>query len=229
MITVVGCGFLGSLFVEEVAKRSFAYHEPVTLRLIDPDKVEERNSANQLWDPSDAGALKVNCLGSRLSRYSLDYYTFPMRLTEDSAKELLYGTQLLVCAVDNIPTRVLLWQMSVALDIPLLSMGISQGGTGGVEWTYLSKMVDTNTFSPARLALVKDVEALGKVEHLPPCELVGFRGLGLNVALSAAKALWIYIGWDAERDAHPTGHGDPGKMTMWEASNYGHKLTGVSK
>lgn len=230
MITVVGCGFLGGLFVEEAAKRAFAYHEDVGIKLIDPDNIEARNAANQIWTPDQETAPKVMVLMNRLNAYNLEAQTHIERLEENNT-QLLNNTNLLVCAVDNIPTRQLLWKQSVARDIPLLTMGISQGGTGNVDWTYLSKGHDTNPFSPMRLASMNEerIANFGKIATLPPCELVGFRGLGLNTSLAAAKALWIYKGWDAEKHVYVNAQGEPGTMTTWEATNMGHKLTGVSQ
>lgn len=231
MITVVGCGFLGGLFVEEICKRSFAFHEEIDLKLIDPDDVQNRNVANQIFTLVDLHHSKVSVLGNRVTGYGLNVEALAERVEESNIDDLLAETSILVCAVDNIPTRQLLWKYAVGMDLPLLTMGISQGGTGGVEWTHFSKGFDTNPFSPMRLASLSDekVEALGEVGHLPPCELVGFRGLGLNVALAAAKALWIYKGWDAEKHVFPEAKGEPGTMTTWEATNMSHKLTGASQ
>jgi hypothetical protein len=232
VITVVGCGFLGGLFIEEVAKRAFAYHEDEFFVLIDPDDIEDRNVANQIWAPDQVGMPKVMVLMHRLNAYGLQANVHAERVEESNVKDALTpDNDIIVCAVDNIPSRQLLWKQAVAMGVPLLTMGISQGGTGSIDWTDMTKGFDTNPFSPMRLAGMSDerIAKLGKVGHLPPCELVGFRGLGLNTSLAAAKALWIYKGWDAEREVLKVPKGEAGTMSTWESTNHLHRLTGASK
>lgn len=222
-IHVVGCGFLGSLLVEEACKRAYALHEPYQFSLYDPDVVEERNAANQLWTPDDAGKPKVEVLGQRVLHYpGLATQLFPEKIVQGNSA-WLEEADVLICAVDNIPTRQLLWKFSVAKAVPLLNVGISQGGTGAVDWTY--EEIDTNPFAVSQGATEEELERWGKVDKLPPCELVGFRGLGLNMALAATKALFILQGWDVEGHVHRPGRKAPwGSFTTWQASQAGHSL-----
>lgn len=226
-VALIGCGFLGSLFAEEASKRAFAYHEELEFTLVDPDMIEERNVANQLWGLSDVGVSKVFALSQYIGRYGIDVGIEKEYLDKDNSNDILLDANVLVCAVDNIAARSFIWERSVAMNLPLLTMGISQGGTGSVDWTHITRAVDTNPFSPMRLASLSEdrIAKLGKVGSLPPCELVGFRGLGLNVALAAAKALWIFKGFDAEKEVFPTAKGEPGTMTTWSATNNGHVMT----
>jgi hypothetical protein len=62
--------------------------------------------------------------------------------------------------------------------------------------------------------------------ELKPCELIAFRGLGLNVAIAAAKALGIWFGWDPEKQVVETLGVDvlPNTASTWSATNTGHQL-----
>lgn len=227
-VALVGCGFLGSLFSVEMAKRAFAFKEELMVGAIDPKMVEGRNAANQLFDPGMADHNKAELISKVFGWYGLVAKWSPDKVTEDNINDL-QPYDFIVCAVDNIPARQLLWKYAVGRDIPLLSMGISQGGTGSVEWTKLP--FDNNSFSPMQLANVPEakLKKMGEVKKLPPCELVGFRGLGLNVALAAAKSYWIYRGFDPELHVLGQIEGGPkGMITSWQATNTGHKLLGAA-
>lgn len=225
MISLVGCGFLGSLLAEEIGKRWFALNDKTPIRLIDFDAFEERNAANQLCTRRDAGQFKAFVTGERLEAYGVYAHMLPDRLTKENQQELLDGSEIIVSALDNIPTRNLLWYYAKSHDIPLLTLGISQQGTGTVEWTFRAH--DTYSLSPiATLGQKKKMESLANVpKELKPCELIAFRGLGLNMAVAGAKALGIYKGFDPEK-VLPT-DGLPGIMTTWDATNMGHSLRGI--
>lgn len=223
MITLVGCGFLGSLLAEEIGKRWFALNERTGIRLIDFDTIEDRNAANQGFTLADAGMLKASTVANRLSTsYHIHTDGVARRLDKSNQDELLDDTEIIISALDNIPTRTLLWYYARAHRIPLLTLGISQQGTGTVEWTIGE--YDTYSLSPiATLGQKKKLEALANVpKELKPCELIAFRGLGLNVAVAAAKALGIYIGFDPEKVID--GNVLPGTATTWDATNTGHSL-----
>lgn len=225
MITLVGCGFLGSLLAEEVGKRWFALNEKTSLNLIDFDAVEERNAANQGFTRNDEGSPKVEAVGARLDKYGVWSVALEKRLTKENQNELLDGSELIVSALDNIPTRTLLWYYAKANRIPLLTLGISQAGTGTIEWTHGKH--DTYSLSPlSTLGQKKKLDSLVNVpRELKPCELIAFRGLGLNVAVAASKAVGIFKGLDPEKVLE--GRELPGVMTTWDATNTGHSLRSI--
>lgn len=226
IVKLVGCGFLGSLFAEELAKRAMALHVHTTIDLFDPDVVSDRNVANQLYNPDEIGMEKGQALGNRLIPYHVmgDFYN--TMVTADT-QLMGDGADILVCAVDNIKARQLLWSKSVQHSVPLLNLGVAQNGIGSVDWTYLPAGIDTNPFALTQAQTDKQIEDWGKLDAaLPPCELVGFRGVGLNMALAASKAFMILFGWDAEQVVHKEkGQMAPwGTFTTWLARNDGHSL-----
>lgn len=231
-VHLVGCGFLGSLFGEELAKWSKALKLPMSWGFYDPDVVSERNVANQLWSPADIGLGKAEALADRVGSYmGADWegnlQVHPERVDE-SRLQWLKDANVIVCAVDNVPTRQLLWKFSIASGIPLMSVGISQEGTGNVDWTSFVHDVDTNPFSLAQPQTTEEIEAATKLAQLPPCELISFRGLGLNMAVAATKAMLILDGWDPEGVVmSPKQRGPTGTFTTWQASQHGHSLLQV--
>lgn len=227
MITIVGAGFLGGLFAEEWGKRLFAYERSGPVSVIDFDRVEDRNAANQVFTVKDGeqGVFKSEAVRDRLLKYNVEVpHLRPTKLDKSNIDTLLHGTTLIVSAVDNLPTRQLLWYYGKAKDVPVLHLGVSQGGTGNVDWTYGK----TDTWSLSPIALLGQGRRLSfekSTETLPPCELVAFRGLGLNTALAGAKAAGIYHGWDAENVLSEQVM--PGTMTVWTSTNTSHALVSV--
>lgn len=232
-LTLVGCGFLGSLWAIEAAKRLRAFKMNVSFRLIDPDVVEERNCVAQWFSPSQIKRPKAKVLRAGLAPYLNQVSAAVAKLEQGNSDALIEGTALIVCAVDNVPARQLLWTEAVRLSVPLLSLGASQMGTGAVDWTWSNGegiQVDTNPFSPIALAEETEevLDALEKpLAQLPPCELVANRGLGLQIALAGAKAYLIRLGYDPEREVLNENHGLGGPFTCWQATRNSHTLREV--
>ena len=106
----------------------------------------------------------------------------------------------------------MLWSWSHQTSTPMLHIGISQMGTGNVEWTHPKH--DTFSLRPA-LTVGKDI--VDPPSGLtPPCELARMRGVGLNVGFAAALAASIYLGFDPE--AFTDGQASTGTFTEWQAT-----------
>ena len=224
-IVVVGVGFVGSLFVEELAKRLYAFEleNSYDIVLIDPDHVSKRNTANQWFPLAAEGHPKALVMENYLKQdWSLDALGVVERLDKTNKGLLLDSATLIVDAVDNLPTRTLLWYHGLEHKVPILHLGVAQAGVGVVEWTTPEN--DTWSLSPIALATRSKFEEVVPKE-LPPCELVGFRGLGLNIALAAVKALFISWGRDAEMEVGHTP--ERGTLTTWHAELHGHKMTEI--
>jgi len=219
-ITVVGAGMLGSLFIEELAKRFVAGDIDRPLRIIDFDVVESRNIVNQNFRPEHRGALKAHVMNEIWTAYGFESHD-PIfeALTEHNKDMLFEDSGLIVSATDNMEARNIAWYHAVGNKIPLLHLGVSQRGTGAVEWSLWDEY-ESWSLSPAALQGKKAPPPA--IESLRPCELISFRGLGLNCALAGAKAVGISLGFDPE-------HTVPGVMegptyTTWTIFNEGHAL-----
>lgn len=209
MITLVGCGFLGSIFATEFAKLQFAGKIPDDWRLIDDDEVDGRNPANQNFMLTDVGRPKIEVVGGDLHHMEVWSKGFMVRLTSENMQQLLEGSRLIVDAVDNLETRQLLWSAAHLLKVPVLHVGLSESGEGRVEWTHPE--YDSFSLSPVKTAgkAVKD-PASGQQ---PPCELVRMRAAGWQTAYAGATAASIYFGFDPW--AHLEGIPSSGYLTNW--------------
>lgn len=215
-IAVVGCGFVGSIFVDEFLKRAFAGKIPHDYTFIDSDTVEDRNSANQNFSLNDAGRMKAEVMYTKAIQAGRDARACVVRLDIENIKELLDDTVLVVDGVDNLVTRQLLWGYAMETGTPVLHIGISEQGTGKVEWSHPTH----DTFSLAPQHTVGKTLVDPKSGVTPPCELARMRGCGLNVSFAAAKAAAIYFGFDPE--SHLEGEETYGWMTEWAATPASH-------
>lgn len=227
MIAIVGCGFLGSLVAEEIGKRWFAFDEDENIMCIDFDHVEKRNAANQGFTLSNEGETKADAVCQRLRAHGVRTDRQVIRVEKNNIEAVLADATFIISAVDNIPTRTMLWYYARKHGIPMLSLGVSQQGTGVIEWTH----GEYDTYSLNPLAIMGQREKLESLANVPrelkPCELIGFRGLGLNVAVAAAKAIGIWKGFDPEK---VLGADEPlprSTYTTWDATNTGHSLREV--
>lgn len=227
-LALVGAGFLGSLFAEEVAKLFFAHEESLEMVIIDDDTIDARNPANHLYSPDEIGRQKAAALADRLAWYpNVAAEAVPARIDRDSPATLhLLDADIIVDAVDNLPTRHWLWELGRVQGYAVLHLGVSQQGTGAVEWTFGE--YDTFSLSPIALAdrSPESVAEGTRVEKLRPCDLVRFRGLGLNTTLAGAKAVGIVCGMDPTEAAPPP---ERGTLTTWVSTNVGHQLIEVHR
>ena len=215
-ITVVGCGFVGSIFTDEFLKRQFAGKLPQGWRFVDYDTVDDRNAANQNFLVDDQGKYKAEVLSDRAMRSGKMTEFVPHRLTAENIDTLLENAVLVVDGVDNLETRQLLWGYAIRTGVPVLHLGIAEQGTGKVEWTHPAH--DTFSLAPQHTIGKELVDPESGVT--PPCELARMRGVGLNTGFAAAMAAAIFFGFDPE--AHLKGEPSNGWMTEWASTPMSH-------
>lgn len=216
MITVVGCGFVGSVFTTEFLKRAYAGKLPQPYRFIDDDTVEARNCANQNFVLADIGRAKAEVMQAHALNSDREAEYYKTRLTLDNLDQLLDGSVLVVDGVDNLATRQLLWGYAMRTGTPVLHIGISEQGTGKVEWSH----PEHQTFS-LRPQMTVGKEIVDPASGVtPPCELARMRGVGLNAGFAAACAAAIYLGFDPE--SHLQGETPAGWFTDWHATPTGY-------
>lgn len=218
-IVVVGCGFLGSIFTDELLRRMFAGVLTNPLCFIDSDVWERRNAANQnvTLDEASGEVPKAVTLTRRATAFEVESVACHKRLELDSLDLIPSETALIVDAVDNLPTRHLLYQQGLQRGVPVLHVGISMSGLGAVEWSSLG--IDTFSLAPHKM-LLAEVEDTSSQPKLPPCELVQLRGAGLNTGFAAALAASIYLGFDPEEHV---GKESKGWLTTWRATPQGYE------
>ena len=225
-LVIVGLGQLGSNLSIEVTKRAYALDMPLSFTLIDGDEVADRNVAAQWFSPKHIGLNKAEAVAREVNEYRHLVDTVPEML-DVSIPPRFPEQSILIDCVDNAATRHGLWMMAITNNIPLMSLGNSEIGTGLVSWTYST--YDTNPFglnanTPDKIAKLSEPKK--NEEKMPPCELTKFRGLALNTVLAGMESLFLFIGKDVcgriPSDVYASGF-----LTTWSSRIDGYELIDI--
>ncbi len=122
-VAVVGCGGLGGYIIEELARLGVG-----SIRAWDYDNFEEHNLNRQLLSKTALiGHSKVEAAARRVNAINpaIDFDGINSKFNEAS-EELLSDRQVVIDALDNIPTRIMLANLCRKLNIPLV-----HGAIGG--------------------------------------------------------------------------------------------------
>jgi molybdopterin/thiamine biosynthesis adenylyltransferase len=118
-VTICGAGALGANLAETLARMGFG-----SLRVIDRDRIEERNLSTQPWHRGDVGGKKATMLAHMLYRaIKVEVEACPLELTSSNARRLLKGSGLIVDAFDNSVSRRLVGEARGAT--PCLHVGLA--------------------------------------------------------------------------------------------------------
>ena len=102
-VTLCGAGALGANLAETLVRMGCQ-----RLKVIDRDRVEERNLSTQPYYRADVGAHKAKILANSLFRaLGVAVDGVCQELTDANARKLLQGSQLVVDCFDNSPSRAL--------------------------------------------------------------------------------------------------------------------------
>jgi molybdopterin/thiamine biosynthesis adenylyltransferase len=129
-IVVVGVGALGSHVVQALR------NVEATLRVIDFDRVEQRNVASQFHGKPNVGKLKVQSLQQSMKfLFGRDIGIVSHKLVTDNVKELLGKADLLLDCLDNGAARRLVQQFARTSSTACLHGALdAQGSFGRVVW-----------------------------------------------------------------------------------------------
>jgi molybdopterin/thiamine biosynthesis adenylyltransferase len=128
-VTIVGAGALGShlaLFLRGEAD----------LKIIDFDRVEQKNTLAQFHGKPSVGKNKAQALGQTLLfMIGLKPTVVPHKLTEVNVRELLINTDLIIDCLDNAASRQLVQGFARDSKIPCLHGALAADGAfGRVVW-----------------------------------------------------------------------------------------------
>lgn len=217
-ITVVGCGFVGSIFTHEALRRLNALEVPWDWGFVDMDLIEKRNCNNQNYTLAENNFPKSEVLASYATDFGVEAEFVIGRVQAMDMDDFpLKESGLIVDAVDNLETRQWLWSFGLEHSIPVMHLGITQDGMGKVEWS--TKELDNFSLSPIALRGRTDVK--DPSVELPPCELARMRGVGLMTGFAGAVSLGHYFGADPEGFVGGT---DKSLLTSWTATTSGMTL-----
>ncbi len=183
-VAIVGCGALGSVQAEALARAGVGH-----LRLIDRDIVELGNLQRQfLFDESDAreAAPKAAAAARRLAQINSDVALEPVvaDLTPSNAAELLENLDLILDGTDNFETRYLINDAAVRHSVPWIY--------GAAVGSYGLKLA----ILPGSTACFRCVYPDPPQGAQPTCESAGVLGAvtATIAALQTADALKILSG-----------------------------------
>lgn len=179
MILIAGCGFLGSWFTRFYAQRASSLQLKTGVFCLDNDKFEMRNTPTQYLDQSLVGVEKAMVACDTFGRFGIDATPAIQRLTSENINEFMETVadlSLVVDSFDNYESRRLCWYIAKSLEIECLHLSISPNHFGRVDWEKSWPL------DPGRvLTEVKREEV-----ETPPCELVLYQQLGIQIALRGA-------------------------------------------
>ncbi len=172
-VAVVGCGGLGGYVIEELSRLGVG-----TIVAIDPDIFEEHNLNRQiLSSPARLGHPKVESAAARVAEINPAVRLVPVEAayTPERAEELFRDVQVIVDALDSVPTRLELADSCDSLGLPLVHGAI--GGWFGqvttqfpgdrtirllydrwVEGKGLEQQLGNPAFTPAVVASIEAAE-----------------------------------------------------------------------
>ena len=121
-VTVCGAGALGANITESLARSGFG-----KLKVIDRDRIEERNLSTQPYYRSDIGAMKAKMLANSLYRalgVNLDAQS--KELTAANSPQLLRHSSLIIDTFDNSVARKAVKDYCGTANLPCLHVGLAQ-------------------------------------------------------------------------------------------------------
>lgn len=182
---VVGCGALGSVIINTLARAGVG-----NLRIVDRDFLELNNLQRQvLYDEDDvaAGLPKAIAAKNRLARINseIEIEAHVADVDPTNIERLLAGVDCLVDGTDNFETRFLLNDAAVKLGIPWV-----YGGCLGAEGQSLTILPGK---TPCLRCLIAEPPPPGSS---PTCDSAGILGtiIGVIASFEANEAIKILSG-----------------------------------
>ncbi len=155
-VAVLGCGGLGGFVIEELARLGVG-----NIIAIDPDVFEEHNLNRQLLSsPGTLGRTKVEAAATRVAEINPAVTLVPVHAaySPENGEELLHSAQVIVDALDSIPTRLALAKTCTSLGIPMV-----HGAIGGWYGQVCTQFPGDNT---VQKLYSRWVEGKGVEQHL---------------------------------------------------------------
>ena len=114
----------------------FARNIPVQFRIVDMDRVERKNTMSQFHTNMVVGKNKTMAAQQTMQGlFGIKIEAVPHRLTDDNAKQLLGGADLVVDCLDNAASRQVIQDFVRANNIPCLHGALDADGQfGRVVW-----------------------------------------------------------------------------------------------
>lgn len=120
-VTICGTGALGANMTESLVRSGFA-----TLKVIDRDRIEERNLSTQPYQKGDIGGFKAKILAHTLYRaVGVKLDAQGQNLTTKNVAKLLKNSSLVIDTFDNSVSRGIVKDWCLANRVPCLHVGLA--------------------------------------------------------------------------------------------------------
>lgn len=120
-IAICGAGALGANLAENLVRSGFG-----NLKVIDRDRIEERNLSTQPYYRSDVGAFKAKILANSLYRaIGVQIQAETKELTASNIQKLVSNTRLIIDTFDNSIARQIVTDYCSQQNLPCLHAGLS--------------------------------------------------------------------------------------------------------
>jgi molybdopterin-synthase adenylyltransferase len=122
-VLVAGCGGLGGHIIEMLARAGVGH-----ITAVDPDVFDETNLNRQLLcEERLLGKSKAEAAINRISNVNSEVTVTPVqeRVTSENAKKLFQGHDLIIDALDNIPSRFDIQDAAEKCNIPIVHGAIA--------------------------------------------------------------------------------------------------------
>jgi len=122
-VCVIGCGGLGGYVIESLGRIGIGY-----ITAVDGDVFDESNLNRQLLSSEDViGVSKAETAKTRMQKVNsnIEVNAVAEYITENNGEEILRGHDLVIDALDNITTRLLIEKETQKLQIPLIHGAIA--------------------------------------------------------------------------------------------------------
>lgn len=170
-VAVVGCGGLGGFIIESLTRLGIG-----EIIAIDSEVFEESNLNRQILSKlNNIGKYKVEEALNRVREINPDVKLIPIKekLSEENAERLISGANLVIDALDNIPSRKALMRATTKAKIPLVH-GAVHGWWGRVcvvkDEKVIEKLYPEGAKTPEIIPAIAPVVAL--VAGYEVCEAI---------------------------------------------------------
>lgn len=179
-VAVVGCGGLGGYVIEELARLGVG-----SITAWDYDCFEEHNINRQInAHLNNLGQSKTEMAAQRVKTINpvVEFIGLPHKFDEQQGMEFLTDKQVVIDALDNIPTRMMLAKVCHDLNIPLL-----HGAVGSWYGQVTTQFPEDNTLEQLYGAVhgTQGIEAAQGILSFVPA---------LVASLQAAEVIKILLG-----------------------------------
>lgn len=182
-VAVVGCGGLGGVIIEILSRVGIG-----RLILIDGDSFSENNLNRQLLSSEKViGRLKVEIAAERIAllNSAIRIVNYPVMLEDKNIREILAEADMAVDALDNNPSRKMLYETCSEMDIPVIH-GAVGGLLGQMAFYYPGSRTHLDLFNGGEIS-EKGVEAVAGVPSFAPFIIASMQSARLVEELTGIK------------------------------------------